>query len=332
MMNDIQIGAGEKRSEYAAISQIAHMYYNLNMSQPEIAEKMFFSRSTVSRILKRARELGIVEIKVHRIYDRATTVEEKLKAHFGLKEAVVVTNFEDSDENKLDIIAEFAASFVAKNLTSGCVFGISNGNTVTKVVECLPRINVPHLDVVQLMGSTAHPNVPAESRELVGKIASIYPSRCFFLNTPIFVEDLYVKNALLQDRTVQETLQKMKHCSLLLTGIGEVRSGSSSGPDDYLTPAHHAELVEKGAVGRICAQYYDMDGQLIPCQWNLRCIAMPFPYLRSTPVSIGVASGKNKVRPCLGALRGRLLNVFITDIDTALSILAEEESLNPPLP
>lgn len=45
--------AAEHR-EYAVISQVAHMYYDLNMLQPEIAEKLFFSRSKVSRMLKQA--------------------------------------------------------------------------------------------------------------------------------------------------------------------------------------------------------------------------------------------------------------------------------------
>lgn len=328
MIHEIELGSAEKRAEYAAISQIAHMYYNLNMSQPEIAEKMFFSRSTVSRVLKRARELGIVEIRVHRIYDRATSVEEELKARFGLNEAIVVTNFDDSSADKLDIIAEFAALFVAKNLPNGSVLGISNGNTVTRVVENLPQIHVRDLDVVQLMGSTAHPNAPAESRELVNKIASIYSSRCFYLNTPIFVDDLYVKNALLQDRTVQETFQMMKRCSLLLTGIGELSDSAANARQyGYLTQAHYEELIQKGAVGRICAQYYDINGRLISCEWNQKCIAMPFSYLHSIPVTVGVASGKSKAVSCLGALRGRLLNVLITDIDTALSIMEQEEAI-----
>ena len=41
---------------------VAKMYYEQGLTQQEIAEKVFLSRSHVSRMLKEARALGIVEI------------------------------------------------------------------------------------------------------------------------------------------------------------------------------------------------------------------------------------------------------------------------------
>ena len=53
--------------EYAFLSQVADMYYNQNMMQADIARRLRFSRSKVSRLLTRARETGIVDIEVKHV-------------------------------------------------------------------------------------------------------------------------------------------------------------------------------------------------------------------------------------------------------------------------
>lgn len=44
---------------------IAEMYYKRQMSQQDIADKLCFSRSAISRFLTKAREMNIVNIRVH---------------------------------------------------------------------------------------------------------------------------------------------------------------------------------------------------------------------------------------------------------------------------
>ena len=61
LMTDKEYSVEEKLALY---SQVAHMYYEQGMQQPEIAEKLYFSRSKVCRILQKAQEMGIVDIKV----------------------------------------------------------------------------------------------------------------------------------------------------------------------------------------------------------------------------------------------------------------------------
>mgnify|MGYP004417774125 CR=1 FL=1 len=51
----------EKRNMLASV---ANLYYNVEMTQNQIAERFFTSRSKISRMLKEARQLGIVEIKI----------------------------------------------------------------------------------------------------------------------------------------------------------------------------------------------------------------------------------------------------------------------------
>ncbi|WP_143316795.1 helix-turn-helix domain-containing protein, partial [Clostridium sp. HBUAS56017] len=47
------------------LSEVASLYYNHNMTQSEIANRIFTSRSKISRLLKEAKDKGVVQIKIN---------------------------------------------------------------------------------------------------------------------------------------------------------------------------------------------------------------------------------------------------------------------------
>lgn len=58
--------------------KVAYMYYDENMTQQEIADKLGVSRPSVSRMLQKARQNGIVEIKI-RYEGSFTKLEDALE-------------------------------------------------------------------------------------------------------------------------------------------------------------------------------------------------------------------------------------------------------------
>ena len=52
------------QEKWNILATVANLYYNSEMTQNEIADRMYTSRSKISRMLKEARELGIVEISI----------------------------------------------------------------------------------------------------------------------------------------------------------------------------------------------------------------------------------------------------------------------------
>jgi DNA-binding transcriptional regulator LsrR (DeoR family) len=65
--------------EYELLTEIAVAYYCDEVTQEEIANKFGFSRIKVGRLLKRAKEEGIVEINVryHPIFSTAKQLKER---------------------------------------------------------------------------------------------------------------------------------------------------------------------------------------------------------------------------------------------------------------
>ena len=93
----------EKRNMLASV---ANLYYNVEMTQNQIAERFFTSRSKISRMLKEARQLGIVEIKILEPWDRNVELEQEFMRRFALKDVRVISVKEANNTMVLQKLGE----------------------------------------------------------------------------------------------------------------------------------------------------------------------------------------------------------------------------------
>ena len=71
----------------------------------------------------------------------------------------------------------------------------------------------------------------------------------------------------------------------------------------------------------MCAQHYDINGQLLDVELNRRAIGVGLEALRSIGTVIAIAGSEEKARAILGAIRGQYIDVLITDDRAAAKIL-----------
>ena len=67
------------QEKWSILATVANLYYNSEMTQNEIADRMYTSRSKISRMLKEARELGIEEISIKEPWERDLNLEKDLR-------------------------------------------------------------------------------------------------------------------------------------------------------------------------------------------------------------------------------------------------------------
>lgn len=72
------------QEKWNMLATVANLYYNSEMTQNEIAARMYTSRSKISRMLKEARELGIVEISIKEPWERDLDLEKQIQDRCGL--------------------------------------------------------------------------------------------------------------------------------------------------------------------------------------------------------------------------------------------------------
>ena len=104
--------------ELRLITKVARLYYDQELTQPEIAAQLDLSQATVSRLLKRAREEGIVRVTVNVPYGAYPLLEEQLQNRYELKEAVVVDSVEEGEQLLRDI-GSAAAYYLETTLRPG---------------------------------------------------------------------------------------------------------------------------------------------------------------------------------------------------------------------
>lgn len=77
-----------------------------------------------------------------------------------------------------------------------------------------------------------------------------------------------------------------------------------------------------GAVGDICFRYFDAQGAAIKSPLMQRVIGIEPASLKKIGRVVGVAGGQRKTKAILAALRGKWINLLITDRKTAEDLLS----------
>jgi deoxyribonucleoside regulator len=305
---------------------VATYYYEQRMTQEEIAKQIDTSRSTVSRLLEEARERGIVHIKINYPWQRNHVLEEKLVDRFRLRGAGVLVGREKLDEDIRRGIGELAARLVDGYVRDNQVLGLSYGRSVASTIAALSPNRKLALTVVPVIGAVGSDNPSIDGPDLVRRFANAYGGEYRYLPVPLLVDDVRTRDALLQSPKVHETLNLAKRADIVVLGIGTIIPNVSSEIwKGYLDERQLLRLKNQGAVGDMCGQFYDAEGQLLDIEVNRRSIGIGIQALSSIENVIAVASGKAKVEAILGALRGKHLGTLVTDDATAAAVLGLAE-------
>jgi len=305
------------------LAQVASMYYEDRLTQDEIARRIGTSRSTVSRILREAREAGVIEITVHYPWKTVPEEERDLLARFHLRQVRVLLGRGRPYEEILHGLGVLAARCIESALTEGTSLGISWGVAVYNTVRALRPDRALPIAVVQMVGAVGKGDPLIDGPDLARLLASVYGGEYRYLHAPLIVEDAHARKVLLQEPRICETLSLARHADVALVGIGapvpEVSSLLRAG---YLDRGALAQLRRQGVVGDICARHYDAQGQVLEIELNQRIVGIELEALHHIEQVIGVAGGEAKAEAILGALRAGHVNVLVTDDATARKVLA----------
>ena len=111
--------------EVRLMAKVSRMYYVQGIRQQKITERLQIHQSTVSRLLKRARESNIARISVSSPSGVYAELEDQLIGKFQLKDAVVVDCPADGEAVVRDL-GMATAYFLETAVKPGSVIGISS--------------------------------------------------------------------------------------------------------------------------------------------------------------------------------------------------------------
>jgi deoxyribonucleoside regulator len=311
------------RSDLDLLVQAAESYYIENKTQAQIAQQLGISSSTISRLLSRARDEGIVRINIIRPQARRTSLECTLRQRFALDEAIVVDVPRDasSDEAVRRIIGTVSAPYIDEMIEPGMVIGIGRGRTLAALADALQPLAAPrHITIVQVMGEYDIQHSPTRSPEITRQIAEIYTGASYYLNAPALVNDASLAEALMYTPGISQVLPFYDRLDMVLVGVGPLR-GSPLDLSGLLRSDQIAQLEAAGAVGDICGHFFADDGRLLDDAYSGHAIGISWEQLRRCPCVVAIAAGDNKVKALRALLKAQLLHVLVTDERTAQQIV-----------
>jgi DNA-binding transcriptional regulator LsrR (DeoR family) len=300
--------------------QVAKRYYEHRRTQVEISREFQTSRSTVSRLLQRAVDQEIVVIKIRYPWRRNTYLEQKLMERFRLLDVRVLDIEDDSEEKLLAGTGSLAARLVGQSIKVGDVVGVSCGRSVANTVRALGSGRQAGITVVPIAGSLSVGNNAIDTRGLVRQFASAYRGELHCLPCPLLVKDGKTRDALMRSPEISKTLALATKANVILIGIGEPVDASPIWKG-YLDRRNLDWAITRGAVGHMCGQFFDGNGNMLLISTNERSIGMGIENLRKIDRVIAVASGKHKAPAMRGALKGGFFNILVTDRAAAETLL-----------
>ncbi len=303
--------------------QIANLYYRQNLSQQEIAKEMNISRTTVSRILKSCIDEGIVSIHIKNTSMYQYELEKKLERKYGLKHVSVVSNKEDNDLI-LKAIAASTAVYLKSIINRNVSIGISAGTTIAGIIYRLHPIDNFNVDVYQMMGDASHQTSNCSSF-LTIDLAKILRGVPHAMHVPLLVHTKVLRDLLLEEPFNKRHFQKLESLDIAIVGLGHVNAILPDISDTWYNFTEDKEALRaKGVVGDICGVFIDGEGNICNTDIQDRTIAIPLTQLRSISHCIAVAFGRTKKYITKAAIKGRYINVLMTDEELACALLEED--------
>lgn len=314
-------------NELRMIARIAQMYHVEQLRQADIAKHLRMSQATVSRMLKRAQDEGLVRTTVVAPSGTYAELETGLRTQYGISEAIVVECSEDRDGAIMARIGEAAAHFLEVTLQPGEVIGVSSwSETILKMVDNIhPMKSGKAKQVVQTLGGMGDPAVQIHANQLTTRLARLTGAEPHLLSAPGVAPSREAKLVLLGDSYVRQTMDLFGKVTLAIVGIGAMEPSSMlSRSGNIFTSGELDDVSGAGGVGDIGLRFFDADGQPVKTPMDDRVIGMTLDELAKTGRVMALAGGQSKTAAIRGALRTGAIDLLVTDKFTAERLLTSD--------
>jgi len=273
-------------------------------------------------MLAAARDRGIVQIRImdEHAPGNIQNLAREIEIRFNLKKTIIVPNSVSSEYDSISEIAHSGALFFNSILQNGQIVGVGWGMAVTAMVNSFFSSQRKDVLFIPALGGINEKeriyNIGDILKHLSEKVGGMYSP----LYAPALVDDKDLRDALLNDSSVQDVCRLWNHLDVLVVGIGGMRSKMPNVLREYLIQ-QELNLRKLRITSDICFNFFDETGDLVKSGLDDRTINISYENIKKTPMTIAIAGGKSKVYAIHAALLSGCLDVLVSDEDTCRSLL-----------
>jgi DNA-binding transcriptional regulator LsrR (DeoR family) len=308
-------------------AKVSKLFFERGLSKVDIGKKLRISRFKVAGLLEDAVKEGIVKIFINEPKESFIDLENELEKRFKIYNAIVAETSIDYESTKKNI-GKAAASYLADTIYDNDVIGVAWGSTIYEVVNYLPdKITRKNITVVQITGGSNQIPININASELTRRIADIFNAKSYFLHAPVVVKSKEARDILYEEAGIKNTLDMFNKINLAIVGIGATQPEPSSTlyKDGFIKKEDFNNSISLDCVGDINSYFYNKEGSECNTILRDRVIAMNLDQLKKVRYVMAVAGGESKVDAIIGAMKGRIINIIVTDNKTAEVILSKND-------
>ena len=161
---------------------------------------------------------------------------------------------------------------------------------------------------------------------LPNTISSVFNAKLYLTPAPFLMSTKEMAESVKNEPAVREIAEMVPLAAATIVGIGGMDENATIVHNGIFTQKDLLYLSMQGAVGDVLCHFLDVNGNQVESPIDDRIVTTSLETLASQNNVIGVAAGENKVNAIIGALNGKVLDILITDRDTAELIIRNSES------
>src|SRR5262245_23131471 len=192
----------------------SRLYYLEERGQAEIARLLRISRPGVSRLLRRAREARIVEIRVRETTGREDW--ESLQRQLGVKELQVAA------EAGNEAVGALGARWFERTVRRGDLVGLTAGTTLSAFVHAVAPARPVPVEIVPLVGALWDTGEDYDGSFLCQELRRRTGGTHHVLSAPAVVRDGALMRSLRAEPRVRNVLERYGALDSAYLGIGAV--------------------------------------------------------------------------------------------------------------
>ena len=315
-------GNSESDRISSEMARAAWLYYAEEMTQGDIAKKLNVSRSTVIRLIQRARQSGLVNITIG-VSTETFKTELELEKRYGLDKVRIVPLAIDEDMQRR-WLGQAAAEMLVEMVQDNSKIAVSWGRTLQAMADSLSG-GEPHkgVQVIALNGGLHNASRGSNPHEVAEQVGQFFGATTHSIYAPVYVGNEATAAGLYSDSGVQRVLDLARNASLVVFSFGGIQKDATILKLGYVNPDERDFLIRQGAVGEIAGRWIDKNGTPVRLPPTIHPIGISLEDLKRIPKRLAVAGGAMKLDAIRAGLKGGLVGSLATDEQTAASLLED---------
>lgn len=228
----------------------------------------------------------------------------------------------EADPNKLHAqLGRTSAALIESVLMDRDIVGVMAGRTIASAAAKLDYFAREGLQFVPMVGGWGSEGGGWHANSNTMAFANRLKSKYWMLHAPAVVASPETGNLLRQEPEIDKVLQLARRSCVAVISIGEVSERSTMVESGNMSIEDIRGMEQRGAAANLCASFIDVNGREMDFPEQNRFIGVTASELRAIPTVIGIAGGVAKVEAIAAALRGKWIDVLVTDAATARAVI-----------